>query len=173
MRCEQCGLHGETKGVTLLYNIGAIILRWQGRTGGQLCKSCISRTYWKYTGINMTLGWWGLISFFATFGFMISNTVQYIGSLRMQPPDPNYVPPVQQSVTPSTHFPEQLTHISVQQLAPYHQQLIQRYQSGVPADQVAREYAATTNCAESQIRLYIEETMKQHAAASPAPAPAS
>ena len=101
MRCEQCGLHGETKGVTLLYNIGAIILRWQGRTGGQLCKGCISRTYWKYTGINMTLGWWGLISFFATFGFMISNTVQYIGSLRMQPPDPNYVPPVQQSITPS------------------------------------------------------------------------
>jgi hypothetical protein len=80
MRCASCGLEAPTKDVTLYQNIGMLMLRRSATVKGSLCKPCIDSYFWNYTLVNLTLGWWGLISLVLTPIFIVNNLVQFIGS---------------------------------------------------------------------------------------------
>src|SRR5215470_18028960 len=62
MYCEVCGVDAPTKHVSFHQNIGLLVMRFYRGCTGNLCKSCIHKTFWTYTAVNMTLGWWGIIS---------------------------------------------------------------------------------------------------------------
>jgi hypothetical protein len=80
MPCQSCGLESPTKDVTLHQNIGLLVMRRSQTIKGSLCKPCIDSYFWRFTLVNATLGWWGLISLIMTPIFMINNLIQFIGS---------------------------------------------------------------------------------------------
>jgi hypothetical protein len=83
MNCQLCGGEGPTRYVAFHQNIGAVVRRFQKSTKGDLCKRCIHRTFWKYSAVNLFLGWWGLISVIVTPVFLINNIVRYVACLPM------------------------------------------------------------------------------------------
>jgi hypothetical protein len=80
-RCQVCGTYGLTKSVTFEQNIGVIVMRFHKRIQGELCGKCISKYFWEYSLITLLLGWWGIISFFASFVSLASNVVNYLPAL--------------------------------------------------------------------------------------------
>ena len=92
-RCESCGKYGATKFVTLRQQIGALIVRFEKKVEGRLCKDCIAQYFWQFTPITALLGWWGVISFFVTPIYVITNIGTYIGSRKLSatvsPPMPS------------------------------------------------------------------------------------
>lgn len=81
--CQRCGRSAPTKKVELYQNIGALVVRFHKSTKGNLCKSCISQTFWSYSATTFVLGWWGLISLVVTPFMLVNNVVYYIGSLSL------------------------------------------------------------------------------------------
>jgi hypothetical protein len=55
-----------------------LFVRQEYSTEGQLCRSCLKRAFWHHTLRNVTLGWWGMISFFMTWYFLVSNLINYL-----------------------------------------------------------------------------------------------
>jgi hypothetical protein len=80
MLCQSCGLEAPTKSVTLYQNIGMLMLRRSQTIKGNLCKPCIDSYFWRFTLVNATLGWWGLISLIMTPIFIVNNLIQFIGA---------------------------------------------------------------------------------------------
>jgi hypothetical protein len=80
MPCQSCGLESPTKDITLHQNIGMLMLRRSQTIKGSLCKPCIDSYFWRFTLVNATLGWWGLISLIMTPIFLVNNLFQFIGS---------------------------------------------------------------------------------------------
>ncbi len=81
MRCDLCNQSGPTAYVELHHNVGMIFLREQHATKGRLCRSCLHRSFGHHMLRNVTLGWWGSISFLITWVFLLSNSVTYAGAL--------------------------------------------------------------------------------------------
>jgi hypothetical protein len=173
MACEGCGAWAETRHVVFYYNIGLLVMRFHKSLDATLCKSCIHRSFWKFTAFNLFLGWWGLISFFCTIGFLLNNTVRYLGCLGMAPrPADGGTPPPQATVreagvnqaalNQAALNPVALSQASVDQLQPWLNPMWSRLQQGASVDQVAREYAPTTHCSEEQIALYLQALLAEY-----------
>lgn len=81
MRCDLCSRPEPSTYVELHHNIGMIILRRVSSTEGELCRKCLHRAFWGHTLRNVTLGWWGTISFFMTWYYLASNLVTYLSAL--------------------------------------------------------------------------------------------
>jgi hypothetical protein len=64
--------------VELHHNVGMVLMRRQYTTSGQLCRRCLRSAFWHHTLRNLTLGWWGTISFFMTWFFLASNLIAYV-----------------------------------------------------------------------------------------------
>lgn len=62
----------------LHHNVGMLVMRREYATEGQLCRSCLDRAFWHHTLRNVTLGWWGMISFFMTWYFLAANLIAYV-----------------------------------------------------------------------------------------------
>lgn len=162
MQCEGCGAWAETRHVVFYYNIGLVFLRFHRSLDETLCKSCIHRSFWKFTALNLFLGWWGVISFFCTIGFLLNNTIRYLGCLSMAPrPADGGTPPPQARIEPAP-TPAVLTQATVDQLQPWLQVMWERLQQGASVAQVAREYSPTTQCSEEQIALYLQALLRQY-----------
>ena len=78
MRCDLCNQSEPTTYVELQHNVGMLIMRRVYTTQGELCRRCLSKRFWHHTLSNLTLGWWGTISFFMTWYFLVSNTFTYV-----------------------------------------------------------------------------------------------
>ncbi len=83
MFCQSCGAEAPTKHVAFYQNIGALVMRFTRAVEGNLCKSCIHRHFWKFTLVNVTLGWWGLHSLIITPFFLLNNLFRYLSCLGM------------------------------------------------------------------------------------------
>jgi hypothetical protein len=83
--CQVCQRNAQLSPVTFRYNIGMLVARRYATLKGQMCKSCIHRTYWKYAGINATVGWLGYISLFCAPAFLMMNTYYYLRSAMLLP----------------------------------------------------------------------------------------
>lgn len=82
--CDFCGENRPTKYNEFYANIGMLFQRKQMCIKGNLCKKCTNKYFWKYTFTNLFLGWWGVISFWATFIFIIHNTLRYLMTLTLK-----------------------------------------------------------------------------------------
>jgi hypothetical protein len=57
-----------------------LIMRRYQSVKGNLCRPCIDSYFWRFTLVNSVLGWWGMISLFATPLFIANNLFQFIKS---------------------------------------------------------------------------------------------
>jgi hypothetical protein len=142
MYCQKCGIEAPTKYVAMYQNIGALVIRFSSSVEGNLCKNCIHSTFWTMTGINMTLGWWGMISLVVTPFFIINNTVRYLGCLGMESPHPGAAPP-------------QLTDDACQRLQPLVQEIFGRLNAQEPLERVCQDIAFRTGVTPGQVSLYV------------------
>ncbi len=79
--CEICGSCEPTDYVDLNQNIGMIFMRTSKNIKGKLCKSCITKIFWKFTLTTLFIGWLGVISFVVSIVYIISNLFYYIRGL--------------------------------------------------------------------------------------------
>ena len=82
-RCQCCVAVAPTIKVSLHRHIGLILGLSHKSVGGYLCKACIRRTFWEFTPATFILGWWGLVSVFATPVVLIINSVALYKSSSM------------------------------------------------------------------------------------------
>jgi hypothetical protein len=82
MRCVACNLERPTRFGAFDSNIGMLVARIQRRSEGFFCERCYRDTFWKHQSVNLTLGWWGAISFFATTVLIPSNAFSYVRGKR-------------------------------------------------------------------------------------------
>lgn len=64
----------------LRQNVGLVVLRLHKTLDARLCRGCLDRRFREMTLITLVGGWWGIISFFVTPVFLISNLTQYLGA---------------------------------------------------------------------------------------------
>jgi hypothetical protein len=81
--CQLCGEERALKQVTLMQNIGVVVVRFPKTLRGLLCKPCITSKFWSFTLITLFFGWWGVISFFYTLVAIPTNLINFIGSRRL------------------------------------------------------------------------------------------
>jgi hypothetical protein len=82
MSCQICGANKTTVLAEFSGNIGALIVRFERSIRANMCRACVHKQFWKYTAMNLLLGWWGIISFFLTPMHLFVNTVVYLKCLR-------------------------------------------------------------------------------------------
>ena len=85
--CESCGARAPTQYVEFYQNIGAAVLRFHKSVKGNLCKVCIERYFWPFTGKTFLFGWMGVISLVLYPFVLLNNIVRYLGVLRLATPE--------------------------------------------------------------------------------------
>jgi hypothetical protein len=79
--CKLCRKMRRTTYASFYYNVGMLVRRETHSVAGYLCRSCVHRNFWEYTGKNLLLGWWGTISLLVTPGYFVSNVYSYLRAL--------------------------------------------------------------------------------------------
>lgn len=82
--CQTCGQHAPTKYNELYANIGMLVARRQLSIKANMCKKCTNKYFFRYTLTNLFLGWWGVISFFATCFYMVNNVARYTATIPLK-----------------------------------------------------------------------------------------
>lgn len=82
--CQFCGAKAPVKYTEYYANIGMILARRELSAKGKMCRNCIDKYFLHYTLTNIFLGWWGIISFFATCIFIINNIIRYIMTINLK-----------------------------------------------------------------------------------------
>src|SRR5579862_7285264 len=85
IKCQHCG-KSPTKLVTFQQNIGMLFARRHVSFTKYLCRRCIGGYYRSFTLTTRFLGWWGFISFIMTPVILVSNTYNYLKSVRLPEP---------------------------------------------------------------------------------------
>ncbi len=83
MFCRNCGIEADTREVDLRQVVGLIVVRYERRVSGRLCKRCIHRKYWRFLMTNVFLGPWSIGSLFFAPYHIVKNTIQYLRCLSM------------------------------------------------------------------------------------------
>src|SRR5688572_24664486 len=136
--CQKCGLEAETKYIELYQNVGLLIIRFHKVTKGHLCKYCISKTFWKYTGISLIGGWWGIISLCLNPFVLANNIYRYVASHQMESPTPDATAPV-------------LTAEAAEKIKPFTIDLVMRVAEKEPLELVARDIAQKAGVTAGQV----------------------
>jgi hypothetical protein len=145
--CQACGTYAPTQAVTLRHNVGMLFMRQQFTTQGALCRSCLHRKMGHHTLCNLTLGWWGTISFFATCAFLIANLVEYASALyRLRGAR---VAAVAAAVTPDASE-------ALARLAPYEHNVRLRLRAGEAAGSIGDDMARLVGVAPADARGFVE-----------------
>jgi hypothetical protein len=143
MICQACGVEAPTKYSAYHRNIGALVMRFSNSVQGNLCKSCQHKFFWQYTLVNLTVGWWGVISFIVTPFFVLNNVYRYLTALGMDP-------------VPIGATVPQLTDDVVQRLGPHTQALIDRLNAGEPFERIAENIGMQARVSPGQVALYVQ-----------------
>jgi hypothetical protein len=144
--CQSCGVEAPTKYVEFYHNIGLLVMRFHRTAKGHFCKRCIHGTFWKYQGINVTVGWWGMVSLVVTPIFIINNLVRYLGALSLEP------------VPPGAAVPE-LSAEAIALINPHAQELFGRLHANENFETVARDVSVKAGVTPGQVVRYLFASM--------------
>jgi hypothetical protein len=132
--CQQCFRSRPALFVELHHNVGMLVLRQTYSTRARLCSDCLHRAYFHHLLRNLTLGWWGTISFFATIYYLLANTFVYATTLhklrRASAPGATAAAPA-----PAAADPQAL-------LEPYEHNVRLRLRAGDSVDDIGRDLAS-------------------------------
>ena len=143
MICQACGVEAPTRYSAYYQNIGALVMRFSQSMQGELCKSCQHKFFWRYTLVNLTVGWWGMISLIVTPFFVLNNVYRYLAALGMDP------------VPLGATVPE-LTEEAVQRMEPWTQSLVDRLNAGEPFENIAADIALRARVSPGQVARYVQ-----------------
>jgi hypothetical protein len=147
MTCDSCQGPGPTSYAELRHNVGMLVMRQVHTTAGELCRSCLKRAFWRHTFSNVTLGWWGMISFFMTWYFLFANIGEYtraLGELGADAPVPVAAPRMIAE-----------GEAALERLAVFAHNVRLRLRAGEAADEIARDLAATHDVTVSDATAFV------------------
>lgn len=141
--CQQCRVVAPTRRVAFHQNIGMFIARQVETTEGYLCRNGIGDTFWRYTLVNLTVGWWEVISLLVAPIFTISNLVYYVGSLNLP-----RVP----------HVPSRplLSDEVLARLAPFEAEVLTCLRRGDPPELIAVALTERVDVTATQALVYVQ-----------------
>lgn len=142
MICQNCGREAPTKYVAFYQNIGLLIMRMMYSAEGHFCKPCIHSTFWSYFAVNLTLGWWGIISLIINPFLILNNVFRYIFCLGLPSPDPLATAP-------------ELDDAAIDRIQPHTGPLIDRLNAGETFERVVEDVAMKTSTSPGQVALYV------------------
>src|SRR5438128_3525221 len=89
MICQMCGIEAPTRYVTYYQNIGMLLAHQTKWVSGYLCKRCVHRYFWEFTGITFLIGWCSYVSLLLGPLCLLNNIARYSIRLFMPgvPPD--------------------------------------------------------------------------------------
>jgi len=152
MICQSCGLEAPTRKVFFMQHIGAVVLFFHKRIGGQFCRNCVNKYFAEFTLKTFFLGWWGVISFFATPIVLIVNIVNYFRAWTLAPVPPGATVP-------------QLDDAVVGRLQTVTSELIDRLNKGETLDAVAVAIGPKARATPGQVVRYVQALIAQQKAA--------
>ncbi len=79
MRCHRCNDEPAAY-VEFHHNVGMLFMRQMHSSEGRMCRRCASRAFWHHQIRNLVFGWWGILSFFFTWFFLVGNTARYVSA---------------------------------------------------------------------------------------------
>src|SRR5579872_6270417 len=146
MVCQACGIEAKTKRVEFYQNIGALVIRFNKSIKGNLCKSCIHKYFWRFTLINLTVGWLGVISMVVAPIYVINNLIRYLLCLPLEP-------------VPAMAKRPELTPQAAASIQPHQPAIIQRMNAGESFEKIATDIAFTCGVTPGQVILYIRAVL--------------
>jgi hypothetical protein len=156
--CQQCYRSRPALFVELHHNVGMLVLRQTYSTRARLCNDCLHQAYFHHLLRNVTLGWWGTISFFATIYYLLANTFVYVTTLQKLRKAP--------AAAPAPGAAEVDTVEARKRLEPFEHNVRLRLAAGDAAEDIGRDLAALRN-------VPLDEAARFVASVSSAPAPAA
>ena len=87
--CHSCGHVAPTRKVMFVQHIGAVVMFFHKRIGGEFCRNCVGKYFGEYTVITLFLSWWGLVSVFATPIVLLINIANYFRAWSLAPVPPH------------------------------------------------------------------------------------
>ena len=148
MICQSCGVEAPTRKVLFVQHIGAVVMFFHKRIGGLFCRNCVNKYFGEYTLKTLFLGWWGVISVFATPFVLLINIFNYFRAWTLQP-------------VPAGATSPQLTEAAIQRLGPLTSELIERLNRNEPFDSVAAAIAAKAGVTPGQVARYVDALIAQ------------
>jgi hypothetical protein len=146
--CQACGIEAPTKAGAYYQNIGALVMRFHKRVQGNLCKRCHHKYFWKFTGTNLTLGWWGYISVLVTPFFVINNIARYAATIKLPKVPADAKKPV-------------ATQEIVSKLDRHTKELINRVNGGEQMETVAPDLARKAGVTPGEVVVYLQWLVHQ------------
>jgi hypothetical protein len=148
MICQSCGIEAPTQKVLFVQHIGAIVMFFHKRIGGNFCRNCVNKYFGEYAGITLIAGWWGIISVFATPVVLLIDVVNYLRAWNL--------PPVPAGAT----YP-QLNSEVIRRLQPFASDLIARLNSGETLYATATSIGAKAGVTPGQVVRYVQALAEQ------------
>ena len=148
MICQSCGVEAPTRKVFFVQHIGAIVMFFHRRVGGFLCRNCVNQYFSQYFFVTLVLGWWGVISVFATPVVLLIDIVNYFRAWTLAPVPVGATAPV-------------LTDDAIQRINPLGGDLIRRLNANEPLERVATDIAARARVTPGQVVRYVQALAAQ------------
>ena len=148
MICQSCGVEAPTRKVFFVQHIGAIVMFFHRRVGGLFCRNCVNKWFSQYFFVTLALGWWGIISMFATPVVLIIDIVNYFRAWSLAPVPPGATAPV-------------LTDDAIQRINPVANDLVRRLNAGEGLEPVATDIAARARVTPGQVVRYVQALAAQ------------
>ena len=76
--CQVCKGPGPVAPATFRQNVGALVMRFEKRVKGNMCRRCMSQKFWSFTLTTAAIGWLGMISLFVAPIYVVMNIVEYV-----------------------------------------------------------------------------------------------
>lgn len=149
MSCDQCGALAPTTYVEMHHNVGMLIARRVGSTVGHLCRKCVWKAFTDHTLKNVVLGWWGLISFFATLYFLLNNVITLISALNTLRGEHQRLEPPRKPKAAAADDPEE-------HLEPFSHTIRIRLEDGDTVDDISGDMAEVAAVSNAQAREFVE-----------------
>jgi hypothetical protein len=138
--------------VFFVQHIGAVIMFFHKRIGGEFCRNCVNKYFRKFGLITLFFGWWGIISLFATPVVLLIDLFNYFRAWNLPPvPDGATVP--------------RLDDRAIDQLHPHWPNIVARLNGGEKFDEVASDLAPKARVTPAQVALFTNAMIKQSQAA--------
>ena len=146
--CKSCGIEAPTQKVFFVQHIGAIVMFFHKRIGGEFCRNCVLKYFQEYGLITLFFGWWGLASVFITPFVLLIDIFNYFRAWNLEPvPEGATVP--------------RLDDRAINQLRPHWPKIVSRLNSGDKFDDVARDLSLSASVTPAQVALFTNAMIKQ------------
>ncbi len=143
MICQSCGVDAPTQKVLFVQHIGAVVMFFQKRIGGNFCRNCVRKYFREYTLKTLALGWWGVISVVATPVVLVLNLCNWFRAWSLAPVPIGAAAPV-------------VTDDVVRRLMPYAGSLVERLNAGEGLSTVSADISRRAGVTSGQVSRFLQ-----------------